>query len=161
MTEGFIQLPGDGSGKKLHTWTLPNGEHVEGVVLVDGGGDQAFSPESPKHSTPSATNLAAGASVDLDGDAIVSLTRGRLEMVTVGSSIPAKWEIYAVEAGTPTLLATIYTTDTDLSRDWRPPHRNYAGAVGGATSRFRVTATNLDTRDAADVHASIYWDEAS
>lgn len=158
MPDGFIQLPVDGAGKKLRTFVLPSGEHAEAIVLVDHNGDLVSSPESPQSSALTSANLAAGASVDLDATAITTGKTGKLAQIIVAASVPLKAELKTVAAGVPTTRAVLFTTDADLTRIWEVP-AGYYSLVGGATSRFRLTVTNLDTVDAADVYASVLWDE--
>lgn len=159
VSEGFVQLPGDGAGKKLRTFVLGNGDHAEGVAIVDADGQLAYAPEDPHVAALTTASLAAGASTTLNGVQISSLKSGRLDGVTVAASVPMKAEVYKVASGVPTLIATVFTTEASLTTHWAPPHKAYAAQVGGASCNYRVVITNLDTIDAADVYATIYWDE--
>lgn len=159
MADSFVQLPADGSGKRLRTFALPGGDHVEAVVLADTAGNLTSAPESPQFSALTSVGLASGASIDLDGTAITTGKTGQLMLATVSASVPLKAVFQKVVAGTPTVLAVLFTTDARLSEMFVPPLKSWVEVAGGATSRFRVTLTNQDTLDAADVYVSLFWDE--
>ena len=150
MAQSFVQLPSDSTGKKLRTYTLANGDHVEAIDVID--------HETPKLSTLSSVALAAGASVDLDATAITTATTGKLRAVTVAASVPLKAEIKTVD-GAAVVRDVVFTSDAMLTFRWTAPDRGYITVVGGAGKLFRVTLTHLDTVDAADVSATIYWTE--
>lgn len=158
MADGFVQLPPDSTGKKLRTLDLGT-DQVEYVILADVAGN-AF-PESPKLSTLTSANLAAGASVSLDATAVTNATTGKLVAVTVSASVPLKAELRTVVSGTPTTRAVVFTTDAQLTYPWTPPHPNFITLAGNGVNLFRVTLTNQDNVDAADVYAAVYWDEVS
>lgn len=158
MAEGFIQVPVDGAGKQLKTWILPDGKHAEAVVLVDPEGNLESAPESPQSSALETVDLAAAASADLDAALITSGKLAKLAGVTVGGSVAARWDIFAVSGGT-TRLDTVFTGHGMLSATWTPPHRNFTVLLGTGSSRFRVRVTNLDTTETTDFVATVYFDE--
>jgi hypothetical protein len=160
-TDGFLQIPADSVGKKLRTLVLPDGEHAEAIVVVDAAGNLVSSPESPKASTLTSANLAAGASITLQAAAITTATTGQLISVLVAASVPLKAEIQSVSSGTPTTRAVLFTTDARLTADWTAPHKDWFQVAGGATSRYQVILTNQDNIDTADVYCTIFWDEVS
>ena len=160
MADGFVQLPPDSTGKKLRlVGPLVDGSYVEVVLLGDINGDQF--PESPKYSTLTSANLAAGASVTLDAAAITNATTGRLIAASVAASVPLKAEVVTVVGGTPTTRDVMFTSDAELSRVWGAPHPNYLRVAGNGANLFRVRLTNLDNSEAADVYATLYWDEVT
>ena len=149
MAESFVRLPADSTGKQLKTWELPDGTHVE---IVD------IAPDEPSIETFTTASVAAGASTTFTTSAIAAATTGRLAGVDVAASVPIRVEILTVAAGVPTSRVVTFRDRFD-GRPWRPPHPRYVEQSGGATNHFRVTVTNLDTVDAADVYTTIYWDE--
>jgi len=161
VADGYIQLPADQAGKKLRTYVLPNGDHAEGVFLVDDQGNFVSSPESPQASYLTSASLAAGASVTLDATAVTTAKTGQLQAILVGASVPLKAEIRTVLAGTPTTRGVVFTTDAKLTELFEPPDKHWYQLAGGATTFYRVTITNLDNVDAADVYATIWWDEVA
>lgn len=140
-----IQLPPDSTGKQLDTLLTAAGQHVETVAA------QAADPQT---SQTSSVDLAAGASTTLASSAVTAGKTGMLLEAVVSASVPLKVE---VEAPAGTLRQVRFTAHTDLTCVVAPPASNIYTAAAGQT--FRVTVTNLDTVDAADVYAAFAWDE--
>jgi len=123
----------------------------------------AWEPEVRPVSQPlSQINLAAGAVVDLDTFNITE--DSELVKVNVASSVACKWEIKTVHDG---IVSTEDTLITDPgSGVWDSPlakgyftYGNFVKLPGGPASNFRITVTNLDSANAANVYATVYWNE--
>jgi hypothetical protein len=113
----------------------------------------------------SQVNLAAGATVNLDTFNIPDGDIARLNKVHVASSVSCKWEIRAVDNG---LVMAPYDTiiTSPGSYDWQVPEEpiddefiRLRGVL--LASYWRITVTNLDAFNAADVYATVYWFEES
>lgn len=111
----------------------------------------------PVKSVLSQINLAAGASVDLDAANVPLNTTAKLLKVHVASSVAAKWEIRTRVNGVVATHDIIITEPG--SYPWTPPDEEFIAIQGGAASNFRITVTNRDAFNAADVYATVYWDE--
>ncbi len=108
-------------------------------------------------------DLAVAASVNLDGTTISSGTTGKLKRVIVSSSVACRWAIIKRDGGSETTVGVIRTGGyaDKPSGMYEPPDKHYVTqAYGDGDENFRVTATNNDSR-AADVDATIFWDEVS
>ncbi len=72
MTDSYVQLPPDSTGKKLRlVGPLADGSYVEGVLVTDQAGD-AY-PESPQSSYMTSASLAPSATTDLDATLITEI----------------------------------------------------------------------------------------
>lgn len=113
--------------------------------------------------TLTSLNLPAGGSIDLDGAVIDATTTGYLLAVDYSSSAACKWEIKTRSGGVDVLRVTKMTsglTGGQPEGSWWSPDHNYVSQPGnGLSTTFRVTVTNLDARNAANVYATIFWDE--
>ncbi len=122
-------------------------------------------PVSPNLDYITSSDLAVDASVNLDAATIQAATVGKLMSVEVGSTAPCMWEIKTRDGGVEVTRAVVFTsglTGGRPSRKFTPPHKDYITLAGaGVDENFRVTATNLGNQvlEAADVHATILWDE--
>lgn len=186
MADAYVQLPADGAGKRFDSESLT----VDGVLVYRGrnqvvgtgetdiaavlGSDPGVSAvglvtrtvgvEQPVVDALSSSSLAAGASIDLDGTTIANLATGKLMAVSVGSSAACKWVIKTRNGGVEVEKGTIYTGGLcgGPSGCFQPPDKNFITLAGsGVDENFRVTVTNLDYENAADVKATIFWDEIS
>jgi hypothetical protein len=120
---------------------------------------------APVNDFRSSSNLAAGAAVDLDASVIANGATGRLLRVLLASSLPCKWAL-ATRAGaavvTRAVLFTSGLSGQRPSETWDAPDPELVILAGNGTdTQFRVTATNLDAAHAADVYATIQWDEVA
>lgn len=187
MADSFIQVPVDDAGKKVDTEQLTVGAntvHRERVQVV-GAADTEIArvvdtdpaaadfalvvrqapAVSPQVDYVTSANLAAGASVDLDGTTIAAASTGKLLRVTVGSSVPCKWEVKTRDGAVEVVRAVLFTgglvaRPTDF---WRPESKDGVTLAGnGIDENFRVTVTNLSESAlmTGDVHSTIEWDEA-
>ncbi len=152
------------------TFTLGSGETIisggatgpPGPAGPGGSGEEDV-PTFPVVDAKSSTDLAAGASVNLDGALIPNGKIGKLSQVTLSSSIAVKWVIKKSSGGVDTTLDVVFTSGNSgntPSHEWEPPHRDYAKLTGnGSNTFFRVTATSLDGRNPANVYSTFFWDE--
>lgn len=187
MADGTIGLPADGPGKKLDTEQLSVGGNTvqRERMQIAGAADTEVArivsdDPSPTDyglvvrplpsissnavlSTVSSSNLAAGASVHLDAATIPAATTGKLLQITVASSLPAKWVIKTRDGAVEVIIATIFTSGVTGGRPtdiWGASSKEMVSLAGaGVDENFRVTATNLDKFQAADVYSTIEWDE--
>lgn len=124
-------------------------------------GSTSTAPASPKFSALTSASLAAGSPVTLFGTAISTAT-GRLAQVVVSSSVPCKWEIATSANGSTiaTTPAVVFTSAATLTDKWTPPHPNYITRASGTGACFAIKITNMDNNNAADVYATLIWDES-
>ena len=117
---------------------------------------------APKAVLATSVGLAAGASVDLDSDQIASGKTGKLLMLLVCASVPCKTVLHTVTDGVPSApKATFFglagrnaTLPIPSKHLYQVAHSGVAGFDG-----FRVTVTNLDNSNAADVYVNFAYDE--
>lgn len=185
MSNSFIGLPPDSTGKKLDAEQLVVSattvqrerlqlagilaDQIAAILNSDPAGDsyglivRPITIISPATSIMSATDLAAGVSAVLDGAIIPAAKIGKLVQVTVASTVACKWSIQTRNGATVVSVDTIMTSGLSggkPSEVWRAPSKDYAQLVGaGVDENFRVTVTNLDGRNAANVYSTLYWDE--
>lgn len=123
-----------------------------GRLSVDPG-----TPTTPANKYVTSASLAAGASVNLDTGEIAAQ---RLTAVEVWTSVAYKAELRKV-------LNTVADTDPSVigggqafqSFAWKAPHADYIKTTASAgTDGFRVTVTNLDDSNAADVYATFHYE---
>lgn len=128
----------------------------------ESGGDVP-TPTLPIVDPQSSSDLAAGDSVNLDSTAIADGSAGKLQQITLSSSAPAKWVIKKSVSAVDTTLDVVFTSGNSgqtPSHEWEPPHQDYTEITGnGADIFFRVTATNLDARNAANVYVTFFINE--
>jgi hypothetical protein len=186
VADDVIQLYPDGAGKKLDAEKLTVGANdvyrerhqITGTdaddkaVVTDSdpipGTDHALAvkildPINPVSDYKTSANLGALASVNLDGSAIAAGATGKLKRVIVSSSVPCKWTIKARDGASETILGVIRTGGyaEKPNEVFEPPDKYYNTlAYGDGDENFRVTCLNQWTL-AADVDATIFWDEVS
>jgi hypothetical protein len=128
------------------------------------GGDVP-APTFPVVDPKSSADLAAGASVNLDSEIISNGVTGKVQQITLSSSAPCKWVLKKSSGGVDTTLDTIFTsgnTGQSPSHEWEPPHRDYTDLTGnGVNTFYRVTATQLDAKNAANVYVTFFFDEVT
>lgn len=152
MAEDFILL--DDAKVRTRTRTV-DGElvHEEVNQIVDEG--------EPVRDSLSSSALAAGASVDLNGTAIASGKTGKLRRVILASTAGlVKWIIKLRDGATETNVGVAFTSQQEPTFAWESPQDSEDNLpYGDGNENFRVTATNLDQENGADVYATIYWAE--
>lgn len=187
MAFSHVGLPVDGAGKKVETWTIDNsgteyhrevdrigGAHPNEIVAVKNSDPDAAAYGAivrpalaifPIISPQSSSNLAAGASTNLDSIIIANATTGNLQRVTVASSAPCKWTIQKSSGGVPITIDVLITSGvngTCPTLQWEPPDKSFATQAGnGTTSFFRVVAVSLEARNSADVFCCFFFDEVA
>jgi len=119
-------------------------------------------PVAPANSPASSSSLAAGTSVDLNSALIPAAIIGELALAILTSSVACKWVIKIVTAAGETVVDTVMTGGLGGRPTllYMPPHKKYVTLAGdGVNTLFRVTVTNLDAHNPADVYVGFYWDE--
>jgi hypothetical protein len=106
--------------------------------------------------------VAAGSPSDLDSAQISSGLTGKLVAVLMCSSVPLKGEIKTVLNGIegPTLITMFSKSGQNALLAL--PNKNFITQVEDVTvgfDGFRLTVTNLDNENAADVYATFFYDE--
>lgn len=182
MADNYIQLPADGSGKKLDSDELVVGantvhrerDRIAGAGAAEIADVKASDPAgslyglvtrpigvvAPVRSALSSSNLAAGASVNLDATTIASGKTGKLMGVYVASTVPCKWVIQTRDGASVVNVGVMVTSPMRLMESWEPPDKRFDTlAYGNGDENFRVAVTSLDARNAGDVYATVYFDE--
>ena len=108
-------------------------------------------------------SLAAGASVDLSTADLGASGLAVLMGVMVSSSVPLKIELkYGATTGLTTAFVA-FTSSAGLVFNWQMmmPSQAFISCVPGAgtTDVFRVSLTNMDNINPADVYATFWWDK--
>ena len=182
MADGYIQVPPDSTGKRLDAESLT----VSGLTVhrerdqISGRADteiadvrnsdpalsdhglvtRAIDVVEPITDTLSSSSLSAGSSVDLNGTLIASGKIGKVMGLSVASTVPCKWELKKVDGASEITLAWIVTSPSNLTESHRPPSKEFMKqAHVSGDERFRITVTNLDGRNAANVYATLCWDQ--
>ena len=157
MADSSIGLPLDGPGKLLDAEKVSRG----GVDYYRER-DTILVAANPVRDPLMAAALAAGASVDLDASTIAVAKTGKLVEVFVASSVACKWIVKTRDGGIELTLGVLFTGGLtgDPNDSFQPPDKGFCTLLGnGVDENFRVTVTNLDARFAADVYATVFWDE--
>jgi hypothetical protein len=174
MADSFIQVPVDAGGKKVDADVLTIGANTvqrqRVQIAGSGAGDilqvtssgglptsVAVLSATRTHST--VASVAAGGQVDLDASQISSGLTGKLMQVIIASSVPFKAELKTV---TNAVGSGVLVTWIDRSVDTTFVNKKFitvAENVGAGIDTFRLTITNLDTAEAADVYATFFYDE--
>lgn len=150
-TDSFIQTPPDSTGKKVDNVELVVGANtVQRQRFVVGAVD-------PTNERLTSANLSAGANVDLTTQDITTGKTGKLSAVDVCASVPLRVDIQTV-SGARITSVTVFTRAGETMR-WKTPHLDHVTQAGGVGNGFGVSITNLDTSQAADVYATLFWEE--
>lgn len=185
MADSNIRLPADGSGKRLDTESLDVGgttvhrerDQVAGKAdteiaevrntdptAVDHGlVVRQAGPDSIQITHDSSASVAAGGTGDIDTAQINSSLTAKLMQVVCAGTVAWKAELKtvtnAVESST---LHTWFGGPGIGSGDFVPVTKEaftVAQDAGAGLDAFRVTMTNLDTSEAADLYATFIYDE--
>lgn len=108
------------------------------------------------------TDLASGASFDLDSAQIASGKTGELVAVSISSSIPVKADLHTVLNATPSAALETLFAPAGSTKIFKFPSKKFFTVSESASigfDGFRLTVTNLDPADAADVYVTFYYDE--
>ena len=109
------------------------------------------------------TNLAAGASIDLDSDQIATGKTGKLMAIRLGASVPLKGELKTVQNNVSSAVKDFFFSNRMSSTIYPLPSHNFVTQVqdaGAGFDGFRMTVTNQDTIDAAFAYVTFFYDEA-
>ena len=155
-----------GEGNTLLLTLLATTLLSQGVIGPQGpagtGGDEMV-PEFPIIDVKSSSSLGSGDSVNLDSVIVPDFKIGKVQQVTLSCSAAAKWVIQKMYNGVSTTLDIVFTsglTGNAATYEWEPPHRDYAELTGdGTTTFYRVSTTNLDGRNPANVYVTFMFDE--
>ncbi len=176
MSESFIQVPTDAGGKKVDAEELVvgantvqrqrvqlSGEAAEDIAVVNKseGVNVSLAITSAKRTHSTSASLAAGGQADLDAAQITSGLTGKLVQLVLTSSIPFKAQLKTV---TNNSESGALVTWIDRHVDFTLAHKKFISVAhdgGAGIDTFRVTITNLDTSEAADVYATFFYDEES
>jgi hypothetical protein len=143
------------------TWDRTPGNSTDGLLVNLGANNDVSitetAPTNPVASALTSAAVAAGASATLD-TADIPGKKGRAVHAT--ASVPFKGVISTVANGVATVVAVVFGAAGELVQ-WTPPHRDFftvAGATAGQDG-LRIVMTNLDTSEAADVYATIFYSD--
>ena len=116
---------------------------------------------TPTTAHDSSLALAAGSPADLDSSQIPSGLTGKLVAVLMSASVPLKGELKTVLNGVEgSVIMTMFSKAgqngmlTLPNKDFVTQVEDVAGGLDG----FRLTVTNLDNENAADVYGTFFYD---
>jgi hypothetical protein len=182
MSDSFVTLPPDSTGKSLDTEQLIVGINtvqrermqitgsadveIVGVTNTDPAGTEysllvrLIETRSAQLTHVTSVAVAAGATANLDSANIGSGNTGKLLGLLVSSSVAFKAELQTVLNAVATTRAIVFSMNRLW--DWKTPGRDFIAQAHSATAGFdgfRVIVTNLDTSEAADVYVTFFYDE--
>lgn len=140
---------------KLTDGSLAVGTKENPVYVLNNG-----NPGDPKFTSDKTNATAAGASATISGTIIAAGKIGMLLQVVVSSSVRFKAVIEKNDNGTVTQVATIFGGACDTKK-FKPADIDTFAVTGSATSRYQVVLTNLDNQFAADLYATLEWNEVT
>lgn len=117
---------------------------------------------TPKTTAATEAVLAAGGTTDLDSTQIGSGLTGKLVGMLMTASVPLKGELKTVLNGVESAVLLTFFSRAGESVPLIMPNKDFFTQVEDATAGldgFRVTITNLDTSQAADVYLTYFYDE--
>jgi len=117
---------------------------------------------APKTSTATTAAVAAGGSTDLDSAQIASGVTGKLLAILMTASIPLKGELKTVLNAAESGNVMVFFSKAGNGDLIVLPNKEFVTQVESATAGFdgfRVTVTNLDNSEAADVYVTYFYDE--
>lgn len=186
MANSFIRLPPDSTGKRTDTELITvdgTQVHRERDQIAGVGADEIaqvknadpdldhhgivtrpITVSGPAGSTASSSSLAAGASVNLDSAVVPNGVTARLMSILVASSAACKWTFKKRSGATEVEMGVMFTSGLagkEPNAWFVPPDKRFCELAGnGTNTNFRVTVENLDEKNAANVYASFFPDEA-
>ena len=161
-------------GDTISTDDLGGGSKVQRVKVQEGVDGSAADvhdgnplPTIPGMSTPttsedSSTNLAVATPTDLDSTQINSGLTGKLASVLMAASVPLKGELKTVLNGVESSVILTMFSIAGGNSMLVLPNKDFvtqAQDAGAGFDGFRLTVTNLDNENAADVYATFFYDE--
>lgn len=128
------------------------------VDIISGGSSSEVAPTGISSEAVTYASVSAGGSQNLD-TAAINGTR-YLAGVDVTSSVPFKAVVKTVLNGVETTKTVLFGRAGEVVA-YRTPHRHYfslngSGRTGANLDGFRVSVTNMDTSEAADVYATFH-----
>jgi len=117
---------------------------------------------TPKTTAATAALLAAGGTTDLDSAQIGSTLTGKLVALLMTASVPLKGELKTVLNGVESAVLLTFFSRAGESVPLNMPNKDFftqAESVTAGLDGFRVTVTNLDTTQTADVYVTHFYDE--
>lgn len=183
MTDSFVQVPPDDTGKKLDAEQLTVGANTvqrermqvtgaaaddvsvvtdtDPAATVHGLVTREVGPVSPQTSTASVATVVPDATGSVDSTQITSGKTGKLFAFDASGSVPFKVELQSVLNGVATTRLVRFGRSGDVS--WRAPHKEFITQAESATAGFdgfRLLFTNLDTGSVgSDFYGNFLWDE--
>lgn len=150
MADG-VTIPATGNGTAtpvVATYDAGAAGHIQLVRL---------GAVSPQFERLTSATLTAGGNVDLTAADITVGTVGDLVAVHFSSSVALRCDIEIVSGGR-TAVVTAFSRGGELAV-WETPGAGFVPQAGGTGNGFGVSVTNLDPSQAADVYATLFWDE--
>ncbi len=117
---------------------------------------------SPMTSFAMSSSLADGGITDLDSSQIGSGLTGKLVAVLLTASVPVKGELKTVLNGIESSVILVMFAMAGESVLLSLPNKDFvtqAEDVTAGLDGFRLSVTNLDNENAADVYATFFYDE--
>lgn len=117
---------------------------------------------SPTIAFATSSNLADGGMTDLDSSQIGSGLTGKLVAILLTASVPVKGELKTVLNGIESSIILVMFAKAGESVLLYLPNKDFVTQAEDATAGldgFRVSVTNLDNENAADVYATFFYDE--
>lgn len=186
MSNSFVQLPLDGSGKKVDSELLTVGadqvyrerDQIAGKAATEVADVKNTDPNpavdyglvvrpvevvAPVHQLLSSSTLGAGSSATLDFATIPNAKTAKFLKAVFSCTLACKW-VFSTRAGATVLDKQIFFTSGLAggrpSIIYEPKSKEAIKLTGnGTNTNLRVIVTNLDGRLAADVYSSLEWDE--
>ncbi len=152
-----------GGGVKVQRVKVQEG--VDGAASdVHAGNPLPIIPgmSSPQTSFDFSSALADGANTDLDSTQINSGLTGKLVAVLMTASVPLKGELKTVLNGVESSVILTMFSIAGGNSMLPMPNKDFvtqAQDAGAGFDGFRLTVTNLDNENAADVYATFFYDE--
>jgi hypothetical protein len=154
-----VQVGGKEVGGNMQAVLVDSDGHVQVDVLTGGGAPP--SPTNPTVNNANTTDTAAGASADLDSSDVGGTVKKLVQLILT-ASVPFKAVLKTINDGT---LQNTYQTMFVKAGEtfvWDTPQQDYVqktGAGGAGFDGFRVTVTNMDDSDAADIYVTFMHQE--
>lgn len=116
---------------------------------------------TPTTAHDSSLAVAAGNPADLDSAQIPSGLTGKLVAVVMASSVPLKGELKTILNGVESSVIMTIFSKAGQNGIVFLPNKSFvtqAESVTAGLDGFRLTVTNLDNENAADVYATFFYD---
>lgn len=117
---------------------------------------------TPTTAFATSSNLADGGVTDLDSSQVGSGLTGKLVAVLLTASVPVKGELKTVLNGVESSIILTMFARAGENAMLPMPNKDFVTQVESATAGFdgfRLSVTNLDNENAADVYATFFSDE--